>query len=1238
MKNLNPGRFSGAALCLLLLSGTLAVAQTPLGRIAGVVRDPSGAVVAGATITVTNEATGQTAVTTTTDLGAFVAAQLSPGSYTVRIEGAGFALALYKQVKVDPGQEYSLNASLKVGGPAEVVEVTAGADLVNTTTSEINNTVSQNQILQLPLNGRNPIELIRTQAGVVGISNRTTTAINGGRPTWTQVTQDGINIQDNFIRTNSLDFVPNRPTVDTVGEFTITTNAEGADAAGGSSQIKLITPSGTNAYHGSVFEYNRNSALAANEWFNNNSTPKVPKRFLNRNQFGARVGGPVIKKLFFYGYYEGFRQVTQAQPNEVIPAHDDYLTGAFRYVRPSDQTLQTVNVISAGTPLAIDPKVKSLILDKIAPASKVNNFQVGNSKANLLLNTAGFRFNQGRTTTRNYFGFHTDYDISPRHHVDFAFSRLTDVDDRPDLDAIHLRPQIFTEATTKQLVGAWRWTVTLRLQNELRMGANLAPVAFNSSVAYPGLLFNTGTVPGTPAEGAATAVLSGLAVHSPIVPFQPQGRDTRTRQYMDNASWIAGNHSFQFGGGLQQILVNPFNFRGRFPVIDTGFSAAAPPSIALTAANFPNSSISAADLNAANVLRAFLSGTISRVTQVFQVKSQSSGFVAGVPNNRNYTLNDYSFYFQDSWRLRSNLVLKLGLKWEYFSPLREDNGLALLPVVGKGADISSVLLDSSGAATVDFANSRFYGKDLKDFGPSVGFAWDPFRNGKTSIRGGYTLAYVNEETFRVAGNAVEGNPGLASTAALVRQFTTVNAGVPTVPTPAFKVPRTYADQIAINPTNVVWGIDPKLRQPYVHEFSFSVQRELPWEMAVESRYVGTLGRRLWQGRDLNQTNAGINSLFLADFLRARSNGFLALAATGTFNPAFNAAVPGSQRLTFFPTLASGGLLTNATVRSRIQTGQPAALADFYVTNRATFPTAPGIFLPNPAIYASDLVLNGAETDYHGWQTELRRRFKNGVFAQVNYTFSKVLTNSSGTAQTRFEPFLDNARPQLEKSRAEFDVTHVINGNVTYELPFGRGKRFAVSNGVLDRAVGGWQISSVLHWQGGSPFSILAVRGTFNRAGRSLLQTAVSNLTPGQIRNLFGIVKTPDGKVFYISPSVVDPVRGIGVGPDTLNNTPSTAFNQVFFNPTPGNVGNLQRQQFDGPAVLSLDLGLAKRTRITERVDTEFRADFFNFPNHPSFQTGDPGSFDWDVNRSTFGQLNGVAVAARVLQLGLRINF
>jgi hypothetical protein len=317
------------------------------------------------------------------------------------------------------------------------------------------------------------------------------------------------------------------------------------------------------------------------------------------------------------------------------------------------------------------------------------------------------------------------------------------------------------------------------------------------------------------------------------------------------------------------------------------------------------------------------------------------------------------------------------------------------------------------------------------------------------------------------------------------------------------------------------------------------------------------------------------------------------------------------------------------VRTNIQTGQIGSLAEFYLNNRAT--GAHAAFLPNPGIGQTGLVTDDVFTDYHSFQGEVRRRFRGGVFGQLNYTFSKVLTNSTGTANSGFEPALDNNRPELEKRRADFDRTHILNANVVYDLPFGPGKRFLAGSSPVEKLVEGWTLSTILHWQSGAPFSILSARGTFNRGGRSATNPADSPLTREEISSLFGIRKLPDGRIFYIDPSVVDS-SGRAVGNDTLNNAAGFA-GQVFFNPVAGTLGSLQRLQFDGPAQFAFDVSVLKRTRIRESLNLEFRAEFFNVLNKASFSIGDT-----NVNNAQFGRITATSQPPRVIQLALRVNF
>jgi hypothetical protein len=1197
-------RILTAVVAIAVLCSAEVRAQASFGRLAGTVFDDSGGVVPAATVTLTNELTGQETQTTTTDSGAFLFPQVQPGTYTVTVSLTGFKTAQFTQVEINVGAERSLTVRLEVGALAETLSVSAGGSLVQTTTPEVTQTVVQRQITDLPLDGRNPIELIKLQAGVPGIVNRTTTAVNGGRPTWTQLTLDGINVQDNFIRQNALNFAPNRPTADTVGELTITTAVPGSEAAGGATTVRMVTPSGTNRFQGSVYGFNRTNRRASNSFFNERSGLDVPK--LSRNQYGGRLGGPILRnRLFFFGYYEGYRLRTEATQNNVIPAHDDLIQGAFRYVG-NDGQVRAVNVLALSG-LSIDPVVGRDILGRVPSASRVNNFDVGNSADGRRLNTAGYRFLQENLNDRHQWGVRIDHEATPAHRFEANYAWFTETDDRSDLDGIHERPVVFTDSTVHRYVGAWRWS-TSTFTNEVRGGGNLAPVDFESREDFGDAIF---TLP---------------LITDRIASTQPQGRDSRVFQYNNIGSWVRNSHELQFGGHLQQIRINSYDFAGRFPGVAFGFSAAAPAQVQLTAAQFPGG-IGALDLASANQWLAFLSGTVESVGQTFNVRDSASGFAVGVPMDANYSLNNASVFLQDNWRWKPNLTVRAGLKWEYYSPLKEDNNLALLPVLGT-RPVRDVLLDPNGR--VGFVNGGFYKKDLDNFGPTIGFAWDPFRDGRTAVRGGYSLTFVNEETMSVGINATTSNFGLQADGVLPNLYTTVAAGVPAVPTPAFARERTYADQLEVSPGAAAFAIDPDIRQPSVHQMSVGVMRQLPWRLAGEARYVGTFGRGLWRGIDLNQTNP--HGAFGQDFLRARSNGFLAQRATGIFDPAFNPAIAGSQPLTVIP-MFGGGFLTNATVRGLIQTGQVAGLADLYTTSAGPVigALARQVFLPNPGIYVADLIHNGGFTNYHALQLELRRQLRSGVMGQVNYTVADSRSNSPGTLEVRFEPFIDNARPELNEGRTPYHVTHVINANLIAELPFGAGRRWLNRSGWPDVLAGGWQATTIVHWQSGSPFSINARRGSFNRSARSASQTAQSTLSAAEIRDRLGLYEA-NGSIYWIDPALIDPSTGRAAGVDSLTNAASFP-GQVFFNPMAGEVGNLEILAFDGPSQFVVDVSLSKRVALWRRLGLQIRADIFNLFNRVNFFVG-----DYDINSPTFGQITSLNTDPRVVQLVVRFDF
>ncbi|MBX7223089.1 MAG: TonB-dependent receptor [Blastocatellia bacterium] len=1194
-------------------SGNLVAAQTTNGRFVITVKDQTGAVIAGATVTIVNDGTKQQTDGATRESGLFTTPLLPVGNYTISVEAPGFNKTVSENITLNLGQEYGLVVTLQAGGGTDVVEVSGGEALVTATNGELRNTVSEKQTQDLPLLSRNPLQLIQLQAGVNGNLARTNTVINGQRSSSAVVTQDGVNIQDNFIRANALDFSPNRPTVAGVKEVSITTQNAGADVAG-SSAIRFVTSSGTNEFHGDVFEFHRNSATAANDFFNNATRPRaIPRPQLIQNQFGVQVGGPVRipgvyngkDKFFFFTSYEGFRLRTASQQvnTTLLP---DARRGVFTY---RDSTGQTRKLDLLGLKkITIDPTVAGLI--GRLPSDPANITTAGDG-----LNTSGLLFQRSTPQDRNTFKMRFDYILNEKHRFEAIYNYAKENVARTDVDTTFNKNLLgFNTGRTHFGVAAWNWTINNQLNNEVRVGHNFTDPKFISNE-----------------DRSRGFFVGGLTFTNPEVVFLPQGRSTYYTTIQDQASYTFGKHFFRFGGQFDIIRVAAYNLAGTVPVFNLG-QQNFPSGFALTARDFPGG-IDATQLLTANNTLAMYAGLISNGNVTYNAATQSSGYTRGAGQVRLPQINQYALYVTDQFRFHPRLTINAGLRYDYIAPLKYADDLALIPDRGDRQTGKSIVLDPNNR--VNFVNGFFFNPDRNNFAPNISVAWDiPKLGRQTVLRGGYSIAYVNDEAIRAAENSVLTNPGLSTTVAPPAASFGSGAKLTgaagfiggILAPPKFQVPITFAQLAAINPAGAFGIPDPNLRTPYYQQYNVGIEREISKDIVLTARYVGNYSNNLIRGIDYNQVN--LNSMgFLDDFIRARSNGFLALARNGVFDPRFNAAIPGSQALTVFPKLAGGGLLTNGTVRGQIQTGEAGALAALYIGNALTGSVP---LNQNRNSLAANVLENDGFSSYNGLQIEIRRRFANskiGTYGfQASYTFSKTLVNTDGTGQTRFEALLDNNQRTLENSRASFDVPHAFKANFVYELPFGAGKTFNPSNKIVNKLVSGYQVGGFYELQTGFPLSIVSLRGTLNRAGRGV-NTANSSLTNEQIKDLIGIFKTKDG-IFFINPSVIGK-DGRAVSPD--GQAPFAG--QVFFNPGPGQVGSLQRLAFNGPKLFNVNLNIVKRTSITERIGTEFRAEFYNVFNNVNFSYG-----DLNVNSTTFGRVTATFNQPRIIQFALKVTF
>ena len=1241
-------RFS-LALLLVMIGSLFVFGQTNTGRLTGVVSGPDG-VLPGATVSLLDNKSGTEKTTTTNDVGAYTFPQLDPGIFTLTVKSNGFKTSTRTNIEIIVGQEYSLNVGLEIGSVSETVTVSAGQDIVNSTSAEIGQTLNNRQLTELPLNGRNPLNLILTQPGTSSNPNQGT-SINGQRTAATNIVRDGINIQDNFIRSNATDFAPSRPSVDDVSEFTITTQADASRGFGGP-QIELTTPRGQNALHGTLFEYNRNSAFAANNFFvNSNTNPaanKLPYR--NRNQYGGNVSGAAIKdKLFFFGYFEQLTDRLSANALRTTLTNNAR-NGIFTYTDAAG-VLRTVNIFglpstafaagnpsSVGIPLTINPGIVSRF---------INRLPVGNSAdTGDQLNTTGYRFSEASNQDRKTFTTRIDYDINSRNSINGVFNRVNENNLRSDVDtAFNATPVVVQPSVNNFLALAWRSTLSSNFTNEVRGGIFYSRPDFNRTEANPASFF---TVP---------------LVTNPEQSFQRQGRLAKTTNFQDNADYIVGTHSLRFGLQFQDVFVHSYNDAGIVAGYSLGTGTNTPQILTASFTNtalFPGT-VPTAQRATANALYGLLAGIVTGGSQSFNVTSATSGFVPGATQDRFFKYDSWAPYITDQWRVNPDLTLSLGLRWDLVTPVTLTNQLSLEPTIMQGQSFTDSLLNPNGTYQLVGGNAgkagQFYKMDKNNIAPVIGVAYS-IGNGKgfskflfgekgqTVLRGGYRISYVNDETIRAPDNALLNNQGLLLTTNALNSTTNTaslndrfGSTISAIPSPTFVANRTYAlnNQVAAL-QGTVFGIDPNLKTPYDQEYSFGIQRDIGLNSVIEVRYVGSRSKNLTRVADINQVDIRSNG-FGADFNRARSNLLLCQATAGcTTGGGFNAAVTGSQPLTVFPNLGGGGLLTNSTITNSLIAGTPADLAVTYIINALAGSVN---FLPNPNAFVVDKFFNGAEYNYNSLQVEWRRRFAHGLQLQANYTFSKELTNAQGTGQTRVEPLLDNLQPNLEISRSDFDQTHVFNLNAIYELPFGKGKMFMNRGGVADWVLGGWQVNGIVRWGSGSPITFTDARGTLNRAGRSGRQTALTSLTKAQLKQIVGVFRTPCG-IFLVDPKVT-----------TINQTALAAGNcgslgairasngfgqptfagQVFFNNLPGTTSGLERAIVNGPTQFNTDLSLFKNFHFTERYNLQLRGEFFNLFNNASFV---PAQFI-DINSTTFGRITS-STNARVVQFAARFNF
>lgn len=1254
-------------LWLVVATASMAAAQiATTGQLVGTVQDQSGAILAGVELQLQNDDTKAVLATTASADGGFVFPTLLPGTYTLTVTKQGFETTAYKGIVINAARTTNQTAVLKVGTVTQTVEVQGEAQVLHTTSTTVSSTVDQKYLQDLPLPGRNALPFALLSAGAQqGVTSRDST-FNGLPGGSINITLNGVaNNAQRFKSGGTSFFAFVAPRLESVQEVTIATSNLGANSTGqGAIQIQFVTKSGTNAWHGEVFWQHENSALNANNWFNN--ARRIKRPVFIRNDQGGALGGPIIKnKLFFFVSYAHVKtpQSADFETRVLTPAAQ---TGIFSYVG-SDGTTRNVNLLQIaganGFPSTINPIIGAQ-LQKIQSSTSAGAL----SSFDLIRNR--LRWVAPSPTTNQFPTARIDYQVTEKLRLSVSDTYNRNVNDRGFRGTV--LPGVFTqEQSVGQISNPYianasaTYTVRSNMVNEFNFGIQSNQEIFN--IGYDRSLFQPRLMnfPLTLPSGLEATNGLGFAI-----PFQP--RNNPVYNLANNFYYQRGNHSFSFGGNFIRSIVHQgtlgdagtprfsFGVVGNDP-INAIFNATTLPSI-------PNDA-----RNDALALYALLTGRISNVAKSVNVDEKTKQFAEDQPVTIREKQTSFGLYFQDSWRFNRSLTLNYGLRWDFQGDNFNTNDIytspTLLDLFGPsgavaGSDNSPNLFNPGSLPGIANPNiyqrSHAYRRDYLNPAPHLGVAWNPsfeqgllgrlFGDRKTVFRGGYSISYYSEGLLNFTNNAGN-NPGLRQAGNLVPgvDFTpgTLTLGAPL---PAFKLfPGSFSFPLALSNfafsnTNIA-TIDPNIRAPYVQTWSASIQRELKQGAVLEVRYAGNRGVRLWHTFNLNETNIVENG-FLTQFNQAKRN-LDANIANGRGNTFVNNNLAGQAAIPLFEAaftgLAAGQGFGNATFITQLQTGQAGALANTFAGTSTYFcrlvgngfgPCAslgfntPGqypinLFRLNPFLGNANVLSDNSFSNYNALQIEFRQRLANGLTMNVNYALAHAMNDRYNKNVDNIGNFVTLRNRRLDYGPSTFDIRHVLQVFGTYDLPVGQGRKFSVDNAILDAVIGGWTVGTIFRIQSGLPFKLSSGRQTVNQSDGGVV---LNGVTAADLQKLVGVFRSgPD--IFFLDPKLVGS---------------NGQANSSFLAPptTPGQFGAFV--YLYGPKFVTTDLSLAKVIPIIkEKLRMEFRAEMVNAFNHPIFEVPTGGTFGVtpvSITATNFGRTTTATTVPRQVQFRTRFTF
>ena len=1255
------------------MSSVLIFGQAISG-VTGTVTDVSGAVVPGARVTLTDTKTSTELTTTTNDEGTYVFSNVTPGpGFRLTFTAQGFQTLVINDVQLGIARTETHNAQLTAGQVSETVTVTsdAGDATLNTTDASVGNIIGRRQLRELPIQFRSsPAALIGLQPGAIGTNvgafgaNRAG-SVTGARADQGNITVDGIDANDQTTGT-AFSTVANAP-IDSIQEFrAVTAGPDASEGRSSGGQIQLKTNSGTNEYHGSLREYFRTDQTAANSFFNNRNG--IPRRELDRHQFGGSLGGPLPfpnfgendgpifrsgrDNLFFFFDFEGWRERSTTSTAAIVPLQH-FREGRIGYVLatstsngqacPSTARLDTrPDCIGFFSPADIanrDPRnigVNSTLLSFINGRYPSPNDLTGGDG----VNTGLVRWNAPNNIDSEIYTARIDATPTSNQRL---FGRLT-ITQRESTNTLEFLPgdgdSVSFEDRSYSLAGGHTWVINSNLTNVLTLGLTKSDVVFAPADIPTGANRFSGGPLGAPFPNQS---YSDRVVYVPVI--------------RDDLSWTTGSHSFRVGGSFKPIRQNPTLINDfRFVTLGMGGALSA-----------LNSTLRPGDINSAGTVTnafdsafTYLLGRIAFANPWYTYAPDGTAFPNGTGRSRSYSYNEYEAYVQDNWRVRNDLTLNLGVRYHLYPAPYERNGFQAdneidfrdfveTRIANAGAGIGGAaaepLLTYNLSGKVN-DGIPFYETDTNNFAPRIGFAWNPkfdkgflgalFGNGKTVLRGNYSkvydrssgaISYLQDQLNYIFDNNSRlysfGNVNPVTALLNDPRFN----GLSTLP---FEVtPPAITRPFTPNAANGVVGskgtgafnysIDKDFRVPYSHIWNLGVQRELPGNFLLDVSYVGRLGRDLFvqaaadQPLNFKDPESG---QFMFDALNAVQTQLNA----GT-HPFFLTPQPWLENQMNLGIAQTYGAGTSCQVFGYVSCTYMAGL--FAPTAIQEGGTAYAIYslafsglLPKNVGMSSQFAVNSVvanmgESEYHGMLVSLQKRLSQGFEFEVNYTWSHSMDNQSSITSTNTGGFLcDITDTKQCWGDSDFDVRHLFNANYIWDLPFGRGRAIGGDvNRWADAVIGGWSLSGIINARSG--FAVNSSAGTSALAS-TLYATNQAIFTGDRSLLEASIHDEGSGIQFFADPDAVK---------------------AALRYPRHGEWGS--RNIFRTPSYWSMDMGLAKRFSMpwSEGHRLTLRVDAFNVFNKNAFAAP-----NLTFTSGTFGRITSSLSSPRELQFAIRYDF